>query len=325
MDEMKRIIREMVRVKEADPALVSRVTASPAPAPVPEIIVSPASNYAGVVRGRRDAPARASGPGGPTASTEDVAQNTSFFNRHGGRGGGGDNRHGRSEQSDRSESRKRRREGEGEHKWRQVVNKTKQRHKPKVAAGTAKLPDFEDFAGPATFWIGNTHPKTSKENVEHVLKKCAEEKGIQNFKVDDVFCLTKDAEPRTKTWKVTVPGRLKDLMEDSAMYPAGWSHRTFSFRPERQRHTGAPAGATPPGTRPSSPSGGTPGGGELLAASAAAGTGMTSAAGTGTTSAAGTETTSVDGTGTTREAGARQADTVVTLDAGAGATPAAFP
>ena len=114
-------------------------------------------------------------------------------------------------------------------------------------------------------------------------------------------------------------------MEDSAMYPAGWSHRTFSFRPERQRHTGAPAGATPPGARPSSPSGGTHGGGELLAASAAAGTGTTSAAGTGTTSAAGTETTLVDGTGTTREAGARQADTVVTLDAGAGATPAAFP
>ena len=132
-----------------------------------------------------------------------------------------------------------------------------------------------------------------------------------------ISLLLVNAEPRTKTWKVTVPGRLKDSMEDSAMYPAGWSHRTFSFRPEQQRHTGAPAGATPPGARPSSPSGGTPGGGELLAASAAAGTGTTSAAGTGTTS--------VDGTGTNREAGARQADTVVTLDAGAGATPAAFP
>ena len=184
------------------------------------------------------------------------------------------------------------------------MNKPKQRQKPKAAAGTAKLADFEDFAGPATFWIGNTHPKTSKENVEHALKKCAEEKDIKNFKVDDVFCLTKDSEPRTKTWKVTVPGRLKNLMEDSAMYPAGWSHRAFSFRPERPRYMGAPAGDPPASS------------GRGTAPEVA----LASGAGAGETQGAGAETTPGAGAG---EPGA--ADPVVTLAAGGGATPAAHP
>ena len=164
MEEMKRMVREMVRVQEAAPRPMPTVKAIPDP--VPEIVVSPASNFAGVVRGRREVPARASGPGGPSAQAGEAGQNSSFFNRQGGRGAGGGH-------SDRSESRKRRREGEGEYEWRTVVNKPKQRQKPKAAAGTAKLADFEDLAGPATFWIGNTHPKTSKENFEHalVLKK----------------------------------------------------------------------------------------------------------------------------------------------------------
>ena len=307
MDEMKRMVRDMVRVQQESPGLAPRVTVSPAP--VPEIVVSTASNYAGVVRGRREAPARASVPGGPSAQPGEVSQKTSFFDRQGGRGAGGES--GSGGQNDRSGSRKRRREGEGEHEWKQVVHKTKQRQKPKAAAGTAKLAEFEDFAGPAMFWIGNTHPKTSKENVEQALKKCAEDKGIKNFKVDDAFCLTKDSEPRTKTWKVTVPGRLKDLMEDSAMYPAGWSHRTFSFRPERPRHAGAPAGP-PPANR----------GGETapgVTLSGGAGEGETRGAGAGATPAA---------TGTTRPDGAEgtlSADTVVTLAAGSGATPAAHP
>ena len=300
MEEMRRMVREMTRAQQAAPGLVPRVTAI-VPATVPDVVVSPASDYAGVVRGRGEAPGRASrAGGGPGVQLGGVSQQASFFSRAGGRGSGSESAHG----GDRSGSRKRAREGEGEGEWRQVVHRNKFKQTPKAATGTAKLAEFQDLAGPAMFWIGNTHPNTSKENMEVALKRCAEDKKIDNFKIEDIFCLTKDSNPRTKTWKVTVPGRLKGIMEDSDMYPAGWSHRTFSFRPERPGLRGATAGALPASS----------------AGTLAVGAGVTPAPGAGLTLAPGAGGTSEAGAGATSGTGAEG-----TPAAGAGATLAALP
>ena len=44
-------------------------------------------------------------------------------------------------------------------------------------------------------------------------------------------CITKprdDGYPlRTKSWKVTVPNRLREYMMKDEAYPCGWSHRRF--------------------------------------------------------------------------------------------------
>ena len=60
------------------------------------------------------------------------------------------------------------------------------------------------------------------------MKKCAD--SIDNtakFEVLDVFLLTKEANPRSKCWKVVVPHHCKELMEKPEMFPRGWRHRRF--------------------------------------------------------------------------------------------------
>ena len=95
----------------------------------------------------------------------------------------------------------------------------------------ADLPGLGELTGPVHYWIGNTHPSTNIEMVEKVLTKCAESLEVENFGIEDVLCLTKDDNPRSRSWRVTVPARLKEAMENPAMYARGWSHRVFNFRP----------------------------------------------------------------------------------------------
>ena len=125
---------------------------------------------------------------------------------------------------------KRVREGEGDGEWRDAGPRRKQKAKPKVVTGTADLSEFGDLAGPAQFWIGNTHPTTDAGTLERVLTKCAEDLSVADFKVDDIHCLTKDDNPRSRSWKITVPARLSDAMMNPAMYYKGWSHRVFTPR-----------------------------------------------------------------------------------------------
>ena len=50
--------------------------------------------------------------------------------------------------------------------------------------------------------------------------------------VENVTCLTTLENPRTTSWKVTVPFRYREMMEKDELYPAGWTHRKF-FGPRR--------------------------------------------------------------------------------------------
>ena len=47
------------------------------------------------------------------------------------------------------------------------------------------------------------------------------------FNVGPVELLTKDDNPRSKYWKVTVPHHCREMMEMPAMFPPGWRTRRF--------------------------------------------------------------------------------------------------
>ena len=70
--------------------------------------------------------------------------------------------------------------------------------------------------------------------MKEVLQKCAESLAVQNFRVENVHSLTKDQDPWSRSWKVSVPAQFKELMSNPAMYPKGWSHRPFTKGPRRQ-------------------------------------------------------------------------------------------
>ena len=107
---------------------------------------------------------------------------------------------------------------------------------------------LEDLAGPAEFWVGNTRADTSKEKVEEVLKQAADNNKIVDFKVEEVVCLTKEEHPRTKSWKVTVPARLRENMLKPEMYPAGWTFRAFTTWQKRPAEEGAKKASVAPAT-----------------------------------------------------------------------------
>ena len=87
--------------------------------------------------------------------------------------------------------------------------RARQRTHAKAVTGTADLQEFSDLAGPVDFWVGNTRGNTTKEKVEEVLKNCAEAIKVKNFVIGTVVSLTKDENPRSRYWKVSVPARLK--------------------------------------------------------------------------------------------------------------------
>ena len=122
---------------------------------------------------------------------------------------------------DRPPSVKRVREGEGEGEWRDAAPRRRQRPRAKVVTGTAQPDGFNDLARPEQFWVGNTRSDTDQNKVMQVLEKCASDLGIEDFVIDDVHPLTKEANPRSRSWKVTVPARLKESMLNPAMYPRG--------------------------------------------------------------------------------------------------------
>ena len=143
---------------------------------------------------------------------------------------------------ERSHSNKRRRGSEGEGEFQEVQSRRarKPRARAKAVTGTADLEEFADLAGPVDFWIGNTRANTTKEKVVEVLKNCALAIKVDNFVVDSVVPLTKEDNPRSRSWKVSVPARLEEVMANGAMYPRGWSYRVFhpgNRRQEEDRRT----------------------------------------------------------------------------------------
>ena len=79
--------------------------------------------------------------------------------------------------------------------------------------------------------------------MELVFKELAvavmEEKGIQGpLVIEQCNSLTKEQNTRTRVWRVVVPHKYKEVMQDDRMYPSGWHHREFEghYRPPLTPH-----------------------------------------------------------------------------------------
>ena len=108
----------------------------------------------------------------------------------------------------------------------------------KVAIGmsTANVDDGGE-AAPLEYYVGNTTPRANPDIIKAVLVKCATVIG-KELQVLDVKCLTTGIDhPRTRSWKVKVPYKYKELMEKNELYPEGWTYRKF-FAP-RNANQGA--------------------------------------------------------------------------------------
>ena len=60
------------------------------------------------------------------------------------------------------------------------------------------------------------------------------EKGIEGpLEIEQCNLLTKEQNTRTRVWRVVVPNKYKEVMQDDRMYPSGWHHREFEghYRP----------------------------------------------------------------------------------------------
>jgi hypothetical protein len=95
--------------------------------------------------------------------------------------------------------------------------------------------DLSDVLGvavsaPLDFYVGNISMEMSSEQVKEVLVRCAA--GLQgntaHLGVLEVKEIGTDLpNRRTRCWKVRVPHALKELMQQSSLYPKGWTHRRY--------------------------------------------------------------------------------------------------
>ena len=98
------------------------------------------------------------------------------------------------------------------------------------------------LVAPIERYVGNTDVRVTAELVEKALKQCAagmpDKPQLEVLKVEQINSHLQHA--RTRAWKVTVPYSNRDILDNAALYPPGWTHRAF-FAPrgemnKRPRH-----------------------------------------------------------------------------------------
>jgi len=108
----------------------------------------------------------------------------------------------------------------------------RQQHaRPPVIKGASG--EFAELAGPAHFWVGRCRPELDETKIEEMITKCAQSCDVKDFKVESVKCLTKDPNPWTRSFKVSVPARFEEAMKNPLMYLETWEARPFTPWPSR--------------------------------------------------------------------------------------------
>ena len=94
-----------------------------------------------------------------------------------------------------------------------------------AAAGASKVvvEDVGDLHPSLQYYIGNTPGKASGDVIKKVLERCA----IPLLQGEEGPLVIESVEPRTRCWRIVVPYKFKDLMENSMLYPEGWRYREF--------------------------------------------------------------------------------------------------
>ena len=76
-----------------------------------------------------------------------------------------------------------------------------------------------------------------EDKIKEIIKNCAETCEVKDFEVESVKCLTKDPNPWSKSFKVSVPAKFEEAMKNPRMYLPTWEARPFTRWPSRQGHT----------------------------------------------------------------------------------------
>ena len=100
-------------------------------------------------------------------------------------------------------------------------------------------------------YVGGINRDATKEDVLAVLRKCAAElPGGNKIVFSGLEKLTGHPSARTQSWKFTVPYSCRQLLENPALYPQGWTHRAYfaprGDRNKRQKEGGAGGAAAAP-------------------------------------------------------------------------------
>ena len=91
------------------------------------------------------------------------------------------------------------------------------------------------LVAPVQRYVGGCDLSATKEKVEQVLRKWATKvEGGEKLEILSVEKLTGHASARTSSWRVTVPYSCRQLVDNPAMYPGGWTYRAF-FAPRGDR------------------------------------------------------------------------------------------
>ena len=119
------------------------------------------------------------------------------------------------------------------------------RKKPKVRQGNSRIniAAGEEVVLPFDVYIGNTHPRSTKDVVKRYLKECYEaapddEKAEGPFEVLKIECCTKPRDdgkdPWCLNWRVSVDQRFREYILKPEAIPMGWTSRRY-FPPRAKR------------------------------------------------------------------------------------------
>ena len=135
------------------------------------------------------------------------------------------------ERSVRSRTPSQKREREKEEEWK-IAGKKKGGRKTMAGNSNADLSEFGEGAqaGSVQFYIGNTSAKSDKEILVKTLATCAAALKKEPLTILQLDLLTTIENPRSKCWRIMVPFKDKELMENSEMFPRGWKTRRFFGR-----------------------------------------------------------------------------------------------
>jgi len=104
---------------------------------------------------------------------------------------------------------------------------------------------FAELAGPVTFWLGKCRPELDEARIKEIITECAESCEVNDFVIENVKCLTKEPNPWSKSFKVSVPARFEEAMKNPKMYLPTWEARPFTRWPSRQQGPPAPQQQAP--------------------------------------------------------------------------------
>ena len=104
---------------------------------------------------------------------------------------------------------------------------------------------------PLDRYVGGISLNATQDDVREMLQRCATAlEGGDKMVFSGLEKLPGHPSARTQSWKFTVPYSCRQLLDNPALYPMGWTHRAFfaprGDRNKRQKEGGAGGAAAVP-------------------------------------------------------------------------------